>query len=901
MTTPTVLTAEEHALIQRLREKASAGVESQERAEHLVVIRESSKKAIRADSDFPEFEKMAQQILDRADVRNLEGAGAVRALAGDIVRNDARAREIRDHLGAETIYDGRITVGHSVRVGQVIYVLAVFSAAKTKMTVADDLVSIENAFSNAIARIVYANRVKELHTGPFHRLVRHGEASKQLASNLKAVRTIVRFAGGDLDMSEDAGQNMWDMQVMMAEAQYKGTVASLTNGSHAMLETGLWPKSESQLPAAGYRFRSETDATVVPDLDSLEMIRDLIRWAAEPSLSELDIAKKLADRYAYGSGVLRSRGAGETIMDARYPDTAVRNLLRKGLPLWKAGRYEYRIDIPQHLGNRNLRSNTLDRVEETDKGRVAVFDLDFHHDELPDGRWIDEETLDAAIALRLDRRSDKAAKQPSGRAASNGPRKPLAGIAEWIEGDRQLRMSARHRTHYRIVSRDAAKARDAEGQPLGWQAEDYRTIEAAILPAELHRKLADAVIDGLADGVAWSRTRGAAPAIDVDGTAARIAELTSKVEKADQDIANAEQDLQLAREIGATETMKDRLGAIERLRRDKAAVQEEIARTQGALADLRELAEGAKADAGHIAALFAKLATCTNTADHDLNLRLTDTLVDMTARISDDRMSIDVSTRIKIPTSDGQLIVGPVTCRVGNRRRLGPDARGNAIFEKVFRDGMSVEDAAADCGYTDMEAARRKVREALEATGVVPTKGLRTAVLTAPDPDIRRVIWAEVEARRSGRAFRKPTGMTGSYAHHLRDTYTAQTAWPLMWAEEDDRRQELIDAVAENGDAGYRWVDLTARFAMPKHIAHDLTIGTSREGRTGWEPLLERDQLWHRHNADRKVYARRCPHCSKRTLTRILRAPEVPGGLICTSCRRTADGPSTLRMPESYV
>ena len=214
------LTPEEQRLITQLRERTAGNAETTAPAEHLVIVRESSYKAISADADLSEFEKMSQQVLDRPDVRSLPGADTIRALAVDIVRPGHRSREIREQLGSEPIMDGRVVVGHRIRVADTVYILAVFSAAKTKMKVEDDLISIENSFSDAVARTVERHKIRSLHTGPFHRLVRHKKASEKLETALQKNRTTVQYAGGDIEMGTEAGDLNWTLQVLMAVAQY---------------------------------------------------------------------------------------------------------------------------------------------------------------------------------------------------------------------------------------------------------------------------------------------------------------------------------------------------------------------------------------------------------------------------------------------------------------------------------------------------------------------------------------------------------------------------------------------------------------------------------------------------------------------------------------------------------
>jgi hypothetical protein len=175
---------------------------------------------------------------------------------------------------------------------------------------------------------------------------------------------------------------------------------------------------------------------------------------------------------------------------------------------------------------------------------------------------------------------------------------------------------------------------------------------------------------------------------------------------------------------------------------------------------------------------------------------------------------------------------------------------------------------------------------------------------------VRRIIWAEYEARRTERPFRTPKGIPAAYAQHVRATYTSRTQWAAYWCDDATATQTAVDIVAAHGAAGIRWDELVERLeqenpdATSRHALQELTIGRgsgNANRRVTFEPVLDRDELWHRHNEKRKVRARTCPHCDKQTMTHIVRAPEVPGGLICTSCRRTAGSDRSLRMPDWYL
>ena len=66
------------------------------------------------------------------------------------------------------------------------------------------------------------------------------------------------------------------------------------------------------------------------------------------------------------------------------------------------------------------------------------------------------------------------------------------------------------------------------------------------------------------------------------------------------------------------------------------------------------------------------------------------------------------------------------------------------------------------------------------------------------------------------------------------------------------------------------------------------------------DPVIEATGSLHNRVKDRKVRARKCPFCHTRTLTHVVRVPEVLGGMLCTACRRSPHTP-TVVFPEDYL
>lgn len=890
---------------------------------HLVIIRESAKKSLKVEgTEASEFEKMANHTLLSGAVKNLEGVEQIRAVAKEIVGSDSRAQELREKFGAETLYDNRLVIGYKIIIGEVIYLLCVYSAAKVNIRVNDNIINMDNAFTLAVARLVNQYNIKHLYIGRFDRLVRHQTAMSELITALSFNKTKVYAEGAIYDMGVDSGKDSFRIQGLVGEKTYLSAVSNLTNGWYELVEDGQWPKAESHLPAIGYKFRGDNDRVVVPDTTKIDLVRDIIEWAADETLTDYDIAVKLAEKWQYKSEIKASRGEhpeGILITELRYPQTAVRNLLRRGLPLWSTGSYSYKAAVPYHIDEGKINSRSKHRVEELDAyTRQVSWDIDFHHELLPEGRWVENEKIGKAMKRITDRTEKKA----RGRQASRHiERKPMSGIVEWVDGETQYHLSARNSRNYKLISRPACQARDDEGRSMGWTDEERANIIAVINPKELHEALADTIVEAIdSKGVSWNRlvaftsTANSAASADV----ARIDELSRMAEAVQAEIEDAELDIKMAKEIEAYETAKERMKVAEAKRREHAALISRIAQARASVNDMKDLRVNAHANVSDLVAALAALRKTENQAPAELNLTLRHILCDTRMEKSDDNLKVKVTTNVRVTSDDGVVILGPITATVKNAQQELKASRSELILALVLRDGKTMAEVGAEIEFTDLDYVKHLAMDQLKSTGVVPSKGLRSALIDCPIADVKRVVWAEIEARSTGKAFRVPAGIDSSYAAHVRSTYVdPDLLWTLSWASDNpERARNAVELVSrsEDPEVGVLWNGfieaVSAGITHPSSIRYlneELVLGkglnndkTSKGNRVAYEPIVERLGEWHRHNKTRSVRLRQCPNCNERTLTHIIRVPEVSGGLLCTSCRKAPSLP-TVTFPEDYL
>jgi hypothetical protein len=217
---------------------------------------------------------------------------------------------------------------------------------------------------------------------------------------------------------------------------------------------------------------------------------------------------------------------------------------------------------------------------------------------------------------------------------------------------------------------------------------------------------------------------------------------------------------------------------------------------------------------------------------------------------------------------------------------------------------MREAEAMAESGYDSLPHMRRRITKML--ADVVPSTYLRSAIVDCPIPETKAVVWEMLDASLNGRAFAIPEGVDRAFATHIRNTYGADGfAWAVSWAAQShELPRAVIEYVLACGPDGAKALDLQ-RYASTlggRNFTQNF-IGLAYRGMrkgTEYEPILERGEGFKKNNPDRKFLALRCPFCDTRTLTHTLRVPEVPGGVICTSCRRVPSLPTVI-FPEDYL
>jgi hypothetical protein len=889
--------------------------------EYLFTFRESDKGA---HAEMDELMQLGLQPYRGT----IPGVDIVLGHGAKLLARTTAGEELRAQYNAMTLYGGagRSVVGYLLVVEGTAFLLSLFSATKTNL---DDT----NDFTKHLTNIIKAHRVRNLYTGPVTRLMRSRPHGQELMHALRDVGTAVfPYSRRPIDFTKAPAEAEKEMVRWIDESvnDRDYTVERLTRGVLGTLARGHYPKSWEALPGMGYTFRKtapgarRVDRTPVPDKAMVPVVRDLLTWGAT-NMSDLDIAKKLAEVHGWGSPTLRQRlgNPKATIMDMEHPENAVRSLWAQ-LDLFETGTYTYTSRVA--VEHDQLRMDDTDSYKRIGGQTFVTRELSFHHDELdedgnailPGGVWVDKKTM-AKCRQKRDPRAMVRNRTPQGRQASNTDRRPLAGLSEWEDETYAWQLTARYGINYKLARRTLAAA-VRHGRRAGWNYKNSETV-ATIDPAELHRNMATAIVEAIDKHGTQVRRPNARPG--VDGTAAA----QEAVQRAKEKLAVAEKAVRQAgfrfeaaqQLLDADDNDANRAGYLAALGVKQAAdhdlrtAEKEVADAHGAVQTSTPLTKEAAAVLDDLAAAMALLRECEYQAPAKLNVALRIMLRGLRFAVSTDGLYVDGSVYVLLGTTDeGPIELGPITFRAQNRVRVAGELRRDVLLTGFMRDGKSLQEVAADANVTE-GIARRRIAEELQATGLFPAKQLRTAIVDCPVADVRRVLWAAIDADANGTKFQAPTGVTKEYAAHIVKTYVdVESKWGLSWCADDaTMARSAVQAVRTAGRKGMDWQTLLETIAPDlaeggavRGLGIELVVGKGSDKPdhcVQHDPVLRRSEVWHaRGKEGRRVWLRTCPFCETQTLTHVLRVPEVPGGMLCTKCAHAPALPA-VKFPADYL
>lgn len=808
---------------------------------------------------------------------------------------------LRNDWGVEALVHARRHVGWLIRRGSHLVAAGMESSSQ------DTAGKGENAWVHAVSAVIrrIGVRSRPIVVAPeIGRVCRRPRYRTPLERALVETRAVVRAAKlpPDFCLADNLDgpfRMLWDNALAEAGIDWSGTVRRLSTGAAGQLGAGVWPFAEKELPR-GWRMRRGSYGQVVKPhvTEPVESFRSVLQGVVElgcrPDLSDAALCKELGRRFGKDlatEALRRDHGPDATLADVKHPEVAIRNLyahmpvyLTGTLPV--VGKLGYAEPGLEELHGMKVRWRRdalgRDYAEVENTVRLGT-------DEAPgDAPWWG---IDPAAALEAFARRIGSAPAPT----RIGPRprlKPLVGFECTIVGT-EFRLGGPRPGTYAVQVRPARDGRhEATQRRVGWRGiPSVATLDAALL----HERVSEASVDALEAGVSAALL----PLVEHGGGEADP-ETEAAIAALDRQIAQKTNDAQVFERYG----IKAKLEAVERER-------EALEASRSALTEalLKTRTVGATTT---VPAVLAYLRGCAGQAERAFCDALREVVVALEV-VEVSPASVRLGFRLAVGTDEGPMTLGPIEVTVPNTARKEaagtPAGEGRAaeLGRQFLVEGRSLEEVAAGAGWQPM-AVERRIREWLEP--LVPSKGLRAAVMDCPIPETRAALGTHLFGMPT------PAGVSREFLRLIADTYTRpDLEWPFAWAADTHlRRRSAISYVHEYDEGqGVAFADLCEALGVPHGLGRILLDACAPGGRSAtstsldYGPSLQRTEPWGlaagRWPEERKrVRLARCPHrdCAG-LLDHVLRVPELgAASILCSSCRRM---PTDRRLvfPEAYL
>jgi hypothetical protein len=848
--------------------------------EAFIPIRESS------EFDYGMFDGMIEQILlpicaQYPELLELMNYGS------KVLRVDAEGAELRKRLGAEPLFgDDRNTsrpTAWAVNVGRCRVVYALTSAGKT------DSSGLENAWINILSNEIREHAPTHLHTGPFSRLVRNKDVSAQLKIALRVTGTLVHCLESREGFQVDGtnGPMIWDLLVNSAHSEWVATLTRLQTGTIFHLRQGKWPRG-GPLPVVGYNRVTELQggaSLVVPDENQREMVRTIIETAAS-GMSE-EAAVKAMSNAGVRSRKPRGRGVLQPLIgELGDPKAAARGVWQH-LPTYLSGQYVFRQNntVP---GCTEVLGVHVERENQDDPGHFQ-FRVPFG---IPEGGWHDEETIKLAIRKRLSHRPKE-----GGKAETKERIKPLTGLGSYIAGGYEYRLMGDDTTYQ--LRRRLHQPTDS-GVFKGFATYDGELVGRFTI-AGLHQTVAsllrDLVLEVEDDLVC---THEAEPKPE------EIADLLNQANEANQVAARM-------REFAASTGNPEEQSAY----REQAS--EHYGRGASLMQQHRELLarkdrQAEFADTRQILAAAELLDRSTGGESPTLRNALRRAVGSLRIDAVNSEPVAEVTLTASVRTDIGSVTLGPVKRSILNTagtKRVKPNP--DTVSERNIRLAHDLLLDAHDGPIRDLVKFhnRQEHRRLLKVMqGLLPNPLAASALLDCPIPAVQRIVLNEVFSDYGYAPVPLPDDLDPLWIQEIAAIYLQpkwnwkQRSWAsgdATWARRlvswmhryhgDEVGVPLTIACDQMGLGDYQIYSLL-------NAAEGNYKGSSISNSTPIEySVLYRKRV--RLEEPRRIRIVECPHCGTRELPYILRVPELPDGMLCSTCRRPPN--SKIVYPEQYL
>ena len=745
-----------------------------------------------------------------------------------------------------------------VRHGDTVYVVSMASAHKSNKIRRND-------FSELMHRIIACSQPDTVYVATVSRMVRNLEHAPRIEDVIKrSCRRIVTI-DMEIDLTSANGTMLWAMSAMIAAGDRDLIAQRLFSGRVHMWRNNRWPFGDGPAVPLGYKV---VDGHLILDPEQAQLLRSTFELLADESLPLKDAADAIRE---LGIGRFRTAlvaddgavdGGSSANRDVLNPQL-LKNRLLRWVDVYLTGQYRLVLTCP-YRGLESVLGLPVETIPSEDGARDVVY-LPFEV-EKPD---VPPELLVRAREVR----------ESEGR---EGPRKghPLnswtwdePGFHYWLRG------TTRGDRYELLQTVDT-------GMPWTKYATNggsNGTLIASVNASELHRSMVEAFADGFDSGVlagdfglveASSSFTGRTPQ---DLLRSRIDYLSTQAEallvERGRCISRAGkvQDDQIADELLANAQQCQ--AEHDRLMREVA---EFTVRLDEPLPELTDFDTDASLMIAALSILPREYSTVTQQMRSDLSRVI-------------DGFRLDVSTEcvrwecyLMLPANDRLLRVGPFFGTVGRLGRVLPPA--------------TLTDASSDSGVA---LKRADFERALRNRGF--PKGAAKCASYAPGMFLPRVILGEDL---------KWPDCPDDFDHeefnnYLRSVWTKDVPWSgKQYLRTNEKRQILTDLVAAAGGRlslaktmaagealglGYQAIQYLTRQQLTRQVTRPWLGAVEREGE--WKSTGSRE--------DHFLVSRRCLKCGD-PATAAVRVCEVPGDLLCRTCRVPTVGKPRV-FPQLYV
>lgn len=780
----------------------AAWARSQLGIEQVVVVRTSDKSKAGFEAMFKAGVAM---LPDDPDVQDLA------ALGPKIVTDDGAAD--RERLGAYEIRRGSVPggvgyalLGYAFRIGRTLFVLYLETArcADIPGPTPDQT---RNAFTEALIMLLRDLRPRVCFTPMISRVFRNTAFAGQLLRTLQSLRIRLVAGGEEVALTGAEGQLTALLKAWFSAQEADGVVSRLGDVELGMYLEGAWYLGQDVLPFT-WRVpaRVELNALtgepirVVDDKHQIEavpaaalVLREFLDGAALSTRTRHELGTALGR-----AGVISRapRHAGKNVrLDSRphsnLAASAARTLLQeRWLDAWQHGTYRRVIRLKSDP------SKTMpalrDRLVDIDGQLCIEIETPMP---APEGGWGISDATFEAVRERLRADAERTA---STRASRSGQQKPLNGLADWIDADRQhwALTSIQHGSAYELRTRPAAQSDDRASRAAAWTIKD-RWV-ATIDPAALHQSVGSAMVAAVA-GLEDQTVPLSLSQPPAEHPRDRAAE---DLEQARTALCNAEARIKALKDerralsgrahgtlTADEQELLDELPADEaearQARREAAALVETLSAAASAALRVVDVPpdETASADVGTVELLAAALIRTDYRAPDSLNRLLHRVLRDLRVQQVAHGTAVTWTATLVVPLTDNREASLELSSAapIPSRRRTSTrskqpteTAQNPASLARLYLDdALSMPEigrlrAIRGDGSHDSTLFRH-VAGALTGLGVAP--GLVNAAIDMP-----AVLRPELY-----RAFTLPEHQLDPWQRHLRATYTSHDRFGPTW------------------------------------------------------------------------------------------------------------------------